>query len=151
MFKHQYLKNSEKSPKCPNWKKNVNPSKRVWRDTVVEQPMALPGTSRKSLQHFLTTWVPSCKEPGSAHEQTCKIYREVLPHPFKQRRDELRKRHFFVSLPLWWGLLISVDSCAEWGCPDILWTIQGAGSDLWHCCNSVSRGWRLHDVMLHSS
>ena len=26
---------------------------------------------------------PSCEEPGSAHEQTCKISREELPHPFK--------------------------------------------------------------------
>jgi hypothetical protein len=58
-------------------------------------------TSRKSLQHLFATGVLSCEEPGSAHEQTCKISREELPHPIKQRRDELRKRNFFVSLPLW--------------------------------------------------
>ena len=82
-------------------------------------------TSRKPLQHLLATGVPSCKEPGSAHEQTCKISREELPHPIKQRRDELRKWNFFFSLPLRWRLLISVDSCAEWGWPDTLRTIQG--------------------------
>ena len=83
-------------------------------------------TLRKPLQHLLATGVPSCEEPGSAHEQTCKISREELPHPIKQRRDELRKRYFFVSLPLCWRLLILVDSCAEWGWPDTLQTIQGA-------------------------
>ena len=62
---------------------------------------------------------------GSAHEQTYKISREELPHPIKQRRDELRERNFFVSLPLWWRLLILVDSCAEWGWPDTLGIIQG--------------------------
>ena len=76
-------------------------------------------TSRKPLRHLLATWVPSCEEPGSAHEQTCKISREKMPHPLKQRRDELRKRNFFVSLPLWRRLLISADSSAEWGWPDI--------------------------------
>ena len=80
-------------------------------------------TSRKPPRHLLATGVPSCKEPGSAHEQTCKIFREELPHPIKQRRDELRKINFFVSLPLWWRLLISVDSCAEWGWPDTLGTL----------------------------
>ena len=75
-------------------------------------------TSRKPLQHLLATGVPSCKEPGSAHEQTCKISREELPHPIKQR-------NFFVSLPLRCRLLILVDSCAEWGWPDTLGTIQG--------------------------
>ena len=45
-------------------------------------------TSRKSLQHLLATGVPNCEEPWSAHEQTCKISREELPHPIKQRRDE---------------------------------------------------------------
>ena len=44
------------------------------------------------------------------------------PHPIKQRRDELRKRNVFVSLPLWWRLLILVDSCAELGWPDTLGT-----------------------------
>ena len=58
-------------------------------------------SSRKSLQHPLATGVPSCEEPWSAHEQTCKISREELPHPIKQRQDELRERNFFVSLPLW--------------------------------------------------
>ena len=58
-------------------------------------------TSRKPLQHLLVTGVPNCEEPGSAHEQNCKISREKLPHPLKQRRDELRMRNFFVSLPLW--------------------------------------------------
>ena len=82
-------------------------------------------TSRKPLQHLLATGVPSCEEPGSAHEQTSKFSREELPHPFKQRRDELRERNFFVSLTLWWRLLISVDSCAEWGWPDTLGSIQG--------------------------
>ena len=85
-------------------------------------------TSRKSLQHLLATGVPSCEEPWSAHEQICKIFREELPHPIKQRRDELRKINFFVSLPLRCRLLILEDSCAEWGWPDILRTIQGA----WH-------------------
>ena len=83
-------------------------------------------TSRKPPRHLLATGVPSCEEPGSAHEQTCKISREELPHPIKQRRDELRKNNFFVSLPLRCRLLISVDSCAEWGWPDTLGTIQGA-------------------------
>ena len=82
-------------------------------------------TSRKSLQHLLATGVPSCEEPWSAHEQTCKISREELPHPIKQRQNELRKNHFFVSLPLQCRLLILVDSCAEWGWPDTLGTIQG--------------------------
>ena len=45
--------------------------------------------------------------------------------PIKQRRDELRKRNFFVSLPLWCRPLILEDSCAEWGWPDTLGTIQG--------------------------
>ena len=84
--------------------------------------------SRKPLQHFLATGVPSCEEPGSAHEQTCKISREELPHPIKQRQDELRKRNFSVSLPLRCRLLILVDSCAEWGWPDTLGTIQGITS-----------------------
>ena len=84
-------------------------------------------TLRKPPRHLLATGVPSCEEPGSAHEQTCKISREELPHPIKQGRDELRKKKFFVSLPLWWRLLISVDSCAEWGWPYILGTIQGGG------------------------
>ena len=81
-------------------------------------------TLRKPLQHLLATGVPSFEEPGSAHEQTCKVSREEPPHPIKQRRDELRKRYFFVSLSLWWRLLILVDSCAEWGWPDTLKTIQ---------------------------
>ena len=88
-------------------------------------------TSRKPQQHLLATGVSSCEEPGSAHEQTCKISREELPNPIKQRQDELRKKNFFVSLPLWWRLLISVDSCAEWGWPDTLGTIQGVGK--WKC------------------
>ena len=83
-------------------------------------------TSRKPPRHLLAPGVPSCEEPGSAHEQTCKISREELPHPIKQRRDELRKIYFFVSLPLRCRLLISVDSCAKWGWPDTLGTIQGA-------------------------
>ena len=37
----------------------------------------------------------------------------------------MRKRNFFVSLPLRCRLLILVDSCAEWGWPDTLETIQG--------------------------
>jgi hypothetical protein len=37
-----------------------------------------------------------------------------------------------LSLPLWWRLLILVDSCAEWGWPDTLGTIQG---------ERVSRNW----------
>ena len=82
-------------------------------------------TSRKPLQHLLATGVPSCEEPGSAHEQTCKISREELPHPNSQRQNELRRRNFFASLPLWWRLLISVDPWAEWGWPDTLGTIQG--------------------------
>ena len=82
-------------------------------------------TSRKPLQHLLATRVPSCEEPGSAHEQTCKISREELSHPIKLRRDELRQRNFFVSLPLWCRLHILVDSCAEWGWPDTHGTIQG--------------------------
>ena len=82
-------------------------------------------TSRKPLWHLLATGVPSCEEPGSAHEQTCKISREELPHPIKLRRDELRKINFFVYLPLRCRLLISVDSCAEWGWQDILGTMQG--------------------------
>ena len=86
--------------------------------------------SKKPLQHLLATGVPSCEEPGSAHEQTCKISREELPHPIKQRRDELRKRNFFVSLPLRCRLLILVDSCAEWGWPDTLGTIQGVGPQI---------------------
>ena len=90
-------------------------------------------TSRKPLQHLLAAGVPSCEEPGSAHEQTCKISREELPNLFKQRRDELRERNFFVSLTLWWRLLISVDSCAEWGWPDTLGTIQGAQSQMSDC------------------
>ena len=84
-------------------------------------------TSRNPLQHLLSTGVPNCEEPGSAHEQTCKISREELPNPIKQRRDELRKRNFFVSLPLQRRLLILVDSCAEWGWPDTLGNIQGEG------------------------
>ena len=63
----------------------------------------------------------------STNEQICKISREEPPHPLKQRRDELRKGNFFVSLPLWWRLLISVDSCAEWGWPETPGTIQGGG------------------------
>ena len=70
-------------------------------------------TSRKPLQHLLATGVHSYEEPGSAHEQTCKISRKELPHPFKQRQDELRERNFFVSLTLWWRLLISVDSTLQ--------------------------------------
>ena len=46
------------------------------------------------------------------------------PHPIKQRRDELRKIYFFVSQPLWWRLLILVDSCSEWGWPDTLPSLQ---------------------------
>ena len=57
-------------------------------------------TSRKPLRHLSATRVPSREEPGSAHEQTCKISRVNLPHPLKQRQDELRKRNFFVSAPL---------------------------------------------------
>ena len=95
-------------------------------ETSHSTPLFTLYTSRKSLQHLLATGVSSCEEPGSAHEQTCKISREELPHPIKQRRDELRKKIFFGSLPLWWRLLISVNSCAEWGWPDILGTIQGA-------------------------
>ena len=91
---------------------------------IIRRPGTLY-TSRKPLQHLLATGVPSCEEPGSAHEQTCKISREKLPHPLKQRRDELRKRNFFVSLPLWCRLLILLDSCAEWGWPDTLGTSQG--------------------------
>jgi len=37
----------------------------------------------------------------------------------------MRKRNFFVSLPLRCRLLILVDSCAEWGWPYTLETIQG--------------------------
>ena len=44
---------------------------------------------------------PQPRGAWSAHEQTCKISREELPHPLKQRQDELRNRNFFVSLPLW--------------------------------------------------
>jgi hypothetical protein len=58
---------------------------------------AKPFTSICTL-YTLATGVPSCEEPGSAHEQTCKISREELPHPIKQRRDEQRKFNFFVSL-----------------------------------------------------
>ena len=94
-------------------------------------------TSRKSLQHLLATGVPSCEEPWSAHEQTCKISGEELPHPIKQRRDELRKNKFFVSLPLQCRLLILVDSCAEWGWPDTLGTIQG------ECFNRQTLNWRV--------
>ena len=82
-------------------------------------------TSRKSLQHLLATGVQSCEEPWSAHEQTCKISRDELPNPIKQRRDDLRKNHFFVYLPFQCRLLILVDSCAEWGWPDTLGSIQG--------------------------
>ena len=96
-------------------------------------------TSRKSLRHLLTTGVASCEEPGSAHEQTWKISREELPHPIKQRRDELRKNYFFVSLPLQCRLLISVGSCADWGWPDILGTIQGVASNKWS--NNRSTKW----------
>jgi hypothetical protein len=67
----------------------------------------------------LAKGVPSCEE------QLFKISREELPHPIKQRQDELRKRNFFVSLPLWCRLLILVDSCAEWGWPYTLGIIQG--------------------------
>jgi hypothetical protein len=67
--------------------------------SVQHNPITLY-TSRKPLQRLLATGVPSCEEPGSAHEQTFKISREELPHPIKQRQDELRKRNFFVSLPL---------------------------------------------------
>ena len=93
-------------------------------------PLITLYTSRKSLQHLLTTGVPSCEEPWSAHEQTCKISREELPHPIKQRRDEQRKNYFFVSLPFQCRLLILVDSCAEWGWPDTLGTVQGVISPL---------------------
>ena len=85
-------------------------------------------TSRKPLQRLLATGVPSCEEPGSAHEQTCKISKEELPHPIKQRRDDLRKRNFFVFLSLQCRLLILEDSCAEWGWPDTLGTIQGVAA-----------------------
>ena len=88
-------------------------------------------TSRKPPRHLLAKRVPSCEEPGSAHEQTCKISREELPHPIKQRRDELGEKKFFVSLPLRCRLLITVDSCAEWGWPDTLGTIQGAWVSKW--------------------
>ena len=88
--------------------------------------------SRKALQHLLATGVSSCEEPGSAHEQNDKISREELPHPIKQRRDEQWKTNFFVSLPLWWSLLILVDSCAEWGWPNTLRIIQGAPQCLCH-------------------
>ena len=43
------------------------------------------------------------------------IFSEELPRPIKQRRDELRKKNFFVSLHLQYGLLILVDSYAEGG------------------------------------
>ena len=44
---------------------------------------------------------PQLRGAWSAHEQTCKISREKLPHHLKQGRDELRKRNFFVCVPLW--------------------------------------------------
>ena len=50
---------------------------------------------------------------------------EELPNHFKYRQDELIKENFSVYLPLRWMLLISVDSCAEWGWPDTLGTIPG--------------------------
>ena len=56
--------------------------------------------------------------PAKSPERSC-------PIPIKQRQNELRKRNFFVSLPLRCRLLILVDSCAEWGWPDTLGTIQG--------------------------
>ena len=80
-------------------------------------------TLRKPLQPLLAKGVPSCEEPGS--EQTFKISSEELPHPIKQSWDELRKRNFFVSLPLRCRLLILVDFCAEWGWPYTLGIIQG--------------------------
>ena len=43
---------------------------------------------------------PQLRGAWSAHDQTCKISREKLPHPLKLRQDELIKRNFFVSLPL---------------------------------------------------
>ena len=104
-------------------------------------------TSRKSLQHLLATGVPSCEEPWSAHEQTCKISREELPDPIKQRRDELRKNHFFVSLPLQCRLLILVDSCAEWGWPDTLGTIQGdlSNNEIHFLINNIATGTKCSD------
>ena len=122
----------------------INPSRRSpWARTPRPKP-TLPTlyTSRKTPQHLLATGVPSCEEPGSAHEQTCKISREELPHPIKQRRDELRKKHFFVSLPLQCRLLILVDSCAEWGWPDTLGTIQGE--------SSLEHAWSLLSLFSHS-
>ena len=96
------------------------------RNNITSKPLELTlHTSRKPLQHLLATGVPSCEEPGSVHEQTCKISREELPHPNKQRQDEMKKRNFFFSLPLRCRLLILVDSCAEWGWPYTLETIQG--------------------------
>ena len=97
-------------------------SDQLTRRDVGKKRVSTLYTSRKSLQHHLATGVPSCEEPGSTHEQTCKISREELPNPIKQRPDELRKKHFFVSLALWCRLLILVDSCAEWG-----WLINREG------------------------
>ena len=47
----------------------------------------------------------------SAHEQTCKYSREELPHPLKQRQDELRKVNPFVYLPLWTRLVEAPHIC----------------------------------------
>ena len=83
-------------------------------------------TSRKPLQHLLATGVPSCKEPESAHEQTCKISREELPHPLQtETRWTEREATLCLSDPLVKALHFCLDSCTEWGWPDTLGTIQG--------------------------
>ena len=73
-----------------------------------------------ALFHFLQSY-SSCKK-----KQIFIFLKIVMPLLLKQRRNELRKRTFFVSLPLRCRLLILVDSYAEWGWPDTLGTIQGA-------------------------
>ena len=79
------------------------------------------GATIVHLVHYQKTYAapfgiicPQLRGAWSEHEQTCKIAREDLPHPLKQRQDELRKGNFFVCMPLRWRLLIYVDSCAEW-------------------------------------
>ena len=89
-------------------------------------------TSGKSLWHQLQgAW--------SAHEKTWKISREELPHPLKQRHDELWKKNFFFSLPLPWRVLISTDSCTKWCWPNTLRTIQGGKDTIFHCMYLLAR------------
>ena len=65
------------------------------------------GATLVHLVHYQKTYAapfgiicPQLRGAWSEHEQTCKIAREDLPHPLKQRQDELRKGKSIVSATL---------------------------------------------------